>query len=151
MFTGSSDLGSAPIIDRAAGGSYVLNVGTMPFSVRREERRFVLPTDLGAEIEFDVPDGGHYRLPLLNISSLGLAFRIPEPIPEIEAGIMLADAQIHVGPLVIRGNLALQHTLQDHASYHKCGAQFYPASDTDRNELVSLLSRLESLLQPRRT
>ncbi len=125
----------------------------MPLMVknRREDRRYALPTDVGAEIEFDVPGGGHYRLPLRNIGSLGLAFYIPEPLPEIEAGIMLTDAQIHVGSLVIRGNLAVQHTLRDHLSNHKCGAQFYPASDTDRNELVSLLSSLESLSQPRRT
>ena len=123
----------------------------MPLRVKniREARRYALPIDVGAEIEFDVPDGGHYRLPLLNIGGLGLAFSIPEPIPEIEAGIMLADAQIHVGSLVIRGNLAVEHVLRDHPS--KCGAQFYPTSDTDRNELVSLLSRLESLLQLRQT
>ncbi len=125
----------------------------MPLKVKniREARRYTLPTDLGAEIEFDGPDGGSYRLPLLEISGLGLAFFIPEPIPGIEAGITLADVQIQVGSLVIRGNLALQHTLRDHPSNHKCGAQFYPASDTDRNELVSLLLRLESLSRSRRT
>ena len=124
----------------------------MPLRVknRRVERRYALPTDLGAEIEFDVPFGGHYRLPLLNISVFGLAFFIPEPIPGIEAGIMLADAQIHVGSLVIRGKLALHHSLRDHPFNHKCGARFYPASDTDRNELVSLLSRL-SMSQPHQT
>ncbi len=124
----------------------------MPLRVKnmREDRRYALPTDVGAEIEFDVPDGGHYRLPLLNISDVGLAFSIPEPIPEIEAGIMLADAQIHVGSLVIRGKLALHHSLRDHPFNPKCGARFYPASDTDRKELVSLLSRL-SMSQPRQT
>ena len=122
----------------------------MPLKVknRREDHRYALPTDLGAEIAFDVPDGGHHRLPLLNISVFGLAFFIPEPIPGIEAGIMLADAQIQIGSVVIRGNLALRHTPRDHPSSYKCGAQFYTASDTDRNELVSLLSRLEPPLQP---
>ncbi len=125
----------------------------MPSRVKnvRAERRYALPPDLGAEIEFDVPDGGHYRLPLLNISVFGLAFFIPEPILEIEAGIMLADAQIHVGSLVIHGKIVVQHTLPDHPSNYKCGAQFYPASDTDRNELVSLLSRLKSMSQLRQT
>ena len=124
---------------------------------RREERRYSLPADLGAEIEFDVPDGGHYRLPLLNISVHGVAFFIPEPILEFEAGIMLnnveihVDSQIHVGSLVIRGNLVLKHTPREHPSDNKCGAQFYPASDTDRNELVSLFSRLKWLSQPRQT
>ena len=117
----------------------------------REDRRYDLSSDLGAEIEFDVPDGGRYRLPLLNISGLGLAFSIPEPIPEIEAGIMLAAAQIHVGSLVIRGNLVVLHIVRDHPSKQECGAQFYPASDTDRNELVSLLSRLKSMSQLRQT
>ena len=42
----------------------------MPLKVksRREDHRYALPTDLGAEIEFDVSDGGRYRLQLLNIS-----------------------------------------------------------------------------------
>ncbi len=120
------------------------------FKNKRQDRRYVLPTDVGAEIEFDVLDGGHYRLPLVDINSLGLAFSMPEPIPELKAGCMLAAAQIHVGPLVIRGNLVVQHIALDHPK-HKCGAQFYPATGKDRNELVSLLSRLESMLPPRQT
>ncbi len=125
----------------------------MPLKAKeRRARRYALPADLGAEIEFDIPFGGHYRLRLFNISSSGLAFFVPEPILEIEAGIMVNDAEIHVdsqihfGSLVIRGNLVLRHTPREHPSDHKCGAQFYPASDTDRNELVSLLSNLELLL-----
>ncbi len=125
----------------------------MPLKIKnkRKDRRYALPTDVGAEIEFDVLDGGHYRLPLLSISSSGLAFVVPEPILEIDAGIILADVLIHVGSVMIRGNLKLRHTLRDHPRDHKCGARFYPASDTDRNELVSLLARLESLSQLRRT
>ena len=119
--------------------------------IRREDLRYALPTDLGAEIEFNVLDGGHYRLPLLDISGLGLAFSIPEPIPEIKAGVMLVAAQIHVGALVIRGSLVVQHIVRDHPSKQECGAQFYPARDRDRNELVSLLSRLKSMSQLGRT
>ena len=111
----------------------------------REDPRYALSKELGAEIEFNIPDGGRYRLPLLNLSSLGLAFAMPDPIPEIEAGMKLADAQIHVGPLVIRGNLTVQHVPQQHPTEPGCGAQFFPATDADRNELVSLLSRLEFL------
>ena len=119
---------------------------------KRGDRRYALPVDLSASIEFDVAEGWRHRFQLLNISRLGLAFFIPGPIPgEIKAGIMLTDAQIQVGSVVIRGTIAVQHTLPDHPSNYKCGAQFYPASDTDRNELVSLVSRLESLSQLRRT
>ncbi len=125
----------------------------MPLRVknRREDRRYALPTEVGAEIEFDLLDGGHYRLPLLNISDLGLAFSIPEPIPEIKAGIVLVAAQIHVGSLVICGSLVVQHVVRDHPSKQKCGAEFHPASNTDRKELVSLLSRLKAMSQLRRT
>lgn len=125
----------------------------MPLKVKnkREDRRYSLPTYLGAEIEFDSPDGGRYRLPLLEISGLGLAFFIPERIPGIVAGVMLADTQIHVGSLVIRGNLSVQHTLLEHPSNHKCGAQFFPATDKDRNELIGLLGRLDSLVKPSRS
>ncbi len=125
----------------------------MPLKIKnkRKDRRYALPADVGAEIEFDVLDGGHYRLPLLNIDSLGVAFSMPEPIPEIEAGCMLTAAQIHVGSLVIRGNLVVLHIVRDHPSKQKCGAEFHPASDTDRKELVSLLSRLKSMSQLRQT
>ena len=125
----------------------------MPSRVKnkREDRRYALPTDVGAEIEFNLLDGGHHQLPLLNISGLGLAFSISEPIPAIKAGVMLPAAQIHVGSLVIRGSLVVQHIVRDHPSKQKCGAEFYPASDTDRKELVSLLSRLKSMSQLRRT
>ena len=125
----------------------------MPLKIenKREDRRYALPADLGAEIEFEGPDGRCYRLPLLQISGLGLAFCLPEPVPGIEGGVTLADVQILVGSLVIRGHLAVQHTLRDHLAIHKCGAHFYPASDADRNELVSLLSRLDSLSQLRRS
>ena len=112
----------------------------------KRDDRYILPADLGASIEFDVPDRGHYRFQLLNISGLGLAFFIPGPIPGIEVGIMLADAQIQVGSAVIRGTIAVKHTLPDHPWDYKCGAQFYPVSDTDSHELVSLLSNLELLL-----
>ncbi len=64
---------------------------------------------------------------------------------------MLAAAKIHVGSLEIRGNLALRHPMRGQPFDHKCGAQFYAASDTDRNELVSLLSRLKSMSQLRQT
>ena len=118
----------------------------MPIKVKnkRGDLRYAIPTDVGAEIEFDLLDDGHYRLPLLNINSLGLAFSIPEPMPDIKPGCMLVAAKIHVGSLVIRGNLVVQHIVRGH-SKHNCGAQFYPASDTDRNELVSLMSRLKSV------
>ncbi len=113
----------------------------MPLKIknRREDLRYSLPKDLGAEIEFDGPDGTCHRLPLLEVSGLGLVFLMPEPIPGIETGITVADVQILVGSLVIRGNLAVQHTLRDHLSSNKCGAQFYPASDSDRNELYEFL------------
>ncbi len=121
----------------------------MPLKVKtKRDGRYTLPVDLGASIEFDVPGRGHYRFQLLNISGLGLAFFIPGPIPGIEPGIMLPDVQIQVDSVVIRGDLVVQHTLPDHPSNYKCGAQFFPASDTDRNELASLLSRLDLLSRP---
>lgn len=118
----------------------------MPMKVKnkRVDRRYPLSKDWGAEIEFDVLEGGHYRFPLLNINSLGLAFSFPEPIPDIKPGCMLAAAKIYVGALVIRGTLVVQHIMRDH-SKHNCGAEFYPASNADRDELVSLLSRLQSI------
>jgi hypothetical protein len=46
---------------------------------------------------------------------------------------------------VIRGNLAVLHLTRRSGSDYVCGAQFFPASDADRNELTSLVARLEAL------
>jgi hypothetical protein len=112
---------------------------------RREEARYGLPRDLGAEVEIDGTDGAHHCLPLAEISVGGFAFLVPERLPGIAAGAMLNNAVIRVGRLEIRGNLEVLHVSRSSGSEYKCGAQYYPATDADRNELISLVARLDSL------
>ena len=112
---------------------------------RREDTRYDLPRNLGGEIEFDGPDGGRHRLPLAEVSVGGFAFFIPGGLAGIMSGATLSDAVIRVDRLVMRGNLAVLHVTRGSGSDCTCGVQFFPATDSDRNELTSLVSRLEAL------
>jgi len=71
---------------------------------------------------------------------------MPYRIAGIETGAMLPDASIRLGQLVIQGNLAVLHTTRLSGSAYSCGVQFYPKSEEDRNQLSTLVSRLETLL-----
>lgn len=112
---------------------------------RRGDTRYGLPRDLGAEVEFEGTDGARHRLTLAEISVGGFAFLVPDRLPGIAAGAMLKDAVIRVGRLEIRGNLGVLHVTRSSKSEYKCGARYYPATDSDRNELISLVARLDSL------
>ena len=119
----------------------------MPTQVvnRREETRHLLPGSLGAEIEFDGPDGGRHRLPLTEISFGGASFSMPYRLPGIENGTMLTDALIRVGQFEMQGNLAVLHTTRGFVSKYTYGVQFYPKTASDRNQLIGLVSHLERL------
>ena len=82
--------------------------------------------------------------PLTQISIRGATFCMPHRFPEIDKGAMLCDAVIRLGQLELRGNLAVLHTTRQSDSEYRCGVLFCPSSDSDRNRLVSLISRLES-------
>jgi c-di-GMP-binding flagellar brake protein YcgR len=122
--------------------------GKMPKLVdRREVTRHLLPPIVGAEIEFDGPDGARHRMPLTEISVAGCAFYIPDRLPGVVRGASLTDAEIRVGQLLIQGNLVVARATHSDTE-HICGVQFFPKTDADRNELTGLVSRLETLPKP---
>ena len=114
----------------------------MPESVnRRAEKRHALPERLGAEIEFDGPDGEHHGLRLTEIGIQGAAFAMPSLIPGIERRATVLDAVIRVALLEIQCQLTVVHVPK---SGYTCGVQLYPKRASDRNQLVSLISSLQS-------
>ena len=76
---------------------------------RREDPRYFLPSALGAEMEFDGPDGTRHRFPLLDISIRGASFTLPLRFEWIDAGAMLGNAVIRIDDLEIQGNLTVLH------------------------------------------
>ena len=111
---------------------------------RREDPRYFLPHALGAELEFDGPDGERYRYPLMDISIRGASFSLPLRPEGIEEGAMLPNASILVDDLEIRGNLTVLHATRRFRANYSCGVQFYPKTDIDQNQLVSFVSRLDA-------
>ena len=111
---------------------------------RREDPRYFLPYVLGAELEFDGPDGARHRYPLMDVSIRGVSFALPLRVEGIDEGAMLPNAVILVDDLEIRGNLAVNHTTRRFRARYRCGVQFYPKTDVDQNQLVSFVSRLDA-------
>jgi len=115
-------------------------------SSRREDERYRLPSAVGAQIEFDGPDGARYALPLIEISARGASFALPGPVPGIKSGAILTDAVISMGQMKVNGNLSVARVTNVIGTGHICGVQFHPRSVEDRNDMVSLIARLQDLV-----
>lgn len=111
---------------------------------RRQDARLEVPASLGAEIEFNGPDSRRHRLPLTQVGVVGAAFVLPNQIQGIRPDTTLTDALIRVGQIEIRGNLSVRHTDRGFTSA-RCGVQFHPLTDSDRNELITFVTRLQAL------
>jgi len=109
---------------------------------RRSDTRHKLP---GAEIEFNTRDGAHHVLPLMEVSIGGASFEIPRRLNGIEAGAMLSDAMIRLGRFQVQGNLVVMHMVPGYGPDYTVGVEFHPRTDGDRNKLIDLITRLESL------
>ncbi len=118
---------------------------------RRKDPRYFLPHALGAELEFDGPDGERYRFPLMDISIRGASFSLPLRPEGIDEGAMLPNASILVDDLEIKGNLAVHYTVRRFRANYSCGVEFFPKTDIDQNQLVSFVSRLEAKDQAKRS
>ena len=117
------------------------------FSNRREDERFEIPRALGATIGFAGPDGHRFTVALIGVSAQGASFtmEMPRRLHRIETGTMLNDAVIRIAGSEIAGNLSVSHTTRGFHSDYSCGVQFFPTSEADRNELMTLVSRLRKL------
>jgi hypothetical protein len=114
-------------------------------SNRREDTRHAVPGALGARIEFQDGDGLAQKLPLIDVSAGGASFSMPRRLPGIEKGAMLGDVLIRVAQIEVQGNLEVLHTTRGFGSDYSCGVRFFPKTESDRNLLVELVSRLERL------
>ena len=113
-------------------------------SKRRQERRYNVPSALGALFEFDDQEGEHQELQLTEIGIQGAAFIMPTRIPGVERGAMLANVVIRVALTDIEGNASVVHSTPAGESRFKCGILFFPKTEKDRNQLVSLITSLDS-------
>ncbi len=114
---------------------------------RRWNPRSRIPEFQEAEIELTGPDGTAHKLPLIELSTSGGSFLLPERIPGLEVGTPVAGSVIRFGEFEIHVNFAILHVTRDDGKGYECGVQFYPMSNQARNEMAALISRLDSTLQ----
>ncbi len=113
---------------------------------RREERRSLIPDFPSAEIEFTGPDGTAHKRPLIELSTSGSSFQLPERIPGLEVGTPVEGSVIRFGEFEIRVNFVIRRVTRDDVTGYEYGVQLYTMSDQDRNEMATLISRLQRYL-----
>jgi hypothetical protein len=111
---------------------------------RRSVRRQDIPDAVEATVEFLMSDGVRRRVPLVNISLNDLCFENPTKAPAIQSGIHLTDVVVRVGKFSFECNLAVQRTWRQFQRGVQCGARLYPKTESDQNELVSLMASFRS-------
>ncbi len=121
----------------------------MPVQVknRRQVLRSRIPEFQEAEIEFTGPDGTAHKLPLIELSTSGGSFLLPERTPGLEVGTMLAGSVIRVDEFEIHVDFAIRHVTCGDGKVYEYGVQFHTMNDQDRNEISALISRLQRYLQ----
>ena len=96
-----------------------------------------------AEIEFTGPDGTAHKRPLIELSTSGGSFQLPERIPGLEVGTTIEGSVVWMDEFEIHVNFAIRHVTRDDGKVYEYGVQFYTMSHHNRNDLNALISRLQ--------
>jgi len=112
---------------------------------RRSSKRHPIPDKANAGVEVEMSDGKRRRLRLVNLSVNDLCFEVPQGAFELRTGTDLANALVQIGKLQIECHLSVTRTWRQFDGSHHCGARLYPKSESDQNELVSLIAAFDAL------
>ncbi len=116
----------------------------------RVEIRLAVPRAERAFVEFDYPQptGKRRRLSLIDLSTAGLCFALPfYGLSGIELSTHLIDVVVRVGSCEIEGELLVSHVTRESDERILCGGRFYPATESDRLQMIKAMAALESLQQ----
>jgi hypothetical protein len=100
---------------------------------RRLQRRYTVAADSASQLSFQYPRvaGTAFAVPVRDISLSGLSFRLPEPLPGITAGDILAGVEAVVVGRTFRGDMLVMHLTPGNEAGAICGGLFYPETDED--------------------
>ena len=114
---------------------------------RRATRRYSIPENGTAQVEFDhpAPHGCHYSFPVIDISVSGLSFACSEEISGLESGENLPAVTVRIGGCEMHGEILVMHMTSRSSTSRVVGALFYPAQDADLVKWKSLLAGIEVL------
>lgn len=115
-----------------------------PTICRRRHNRFLLEAADEATVAFRFPDrkGHPCRMPLRDVSSAGLSFRLAHELPGLEPGFRLDGSTVAIAGRVIVGDLLVMHVTPVPCAGAVCGALFYPRQDRDILSMRGLLADL---------
>ena len=96
-----------------------------------------------AFVKIDLVGKSHWRLKLVEISEIGVAFRLQNGRPSLAVGSCINGVKLHVAGLRIVGNIRVVHLTPKTGEDTICGAEFNPSAEVDRNTMTILRSCLE--------
>ena len=109
----------------------------------RRAWRLRVPNDEEAFVEFDLVGEPHWRLDLVEVSEVGVGFRLEGGRPSLAVGTPIAGVMIHAAGLRIAGSIRVAHVTPKPADDTICGAVFVPSTETDMQAMGRLMSHLE--------
>ncbi len=115
---------------------------------KRLEPRHAVPRAECAYVEFDYPQSTdrRRRLSLLDLSSAGVCFALPfYGLSGFSSATNLVDVIVRVRGRAIDGELVVAHVTRESNSRIRCGARFYPFTESDRLQLVRAIASLDAL------
>jgi hypothetical protein len=114
---------------------------------RRGHRRFALPEEAHATVEFDhpYPGGHHCSMRMRDLSASGISFHLAHDLPGIEVGDGIDRVVLRIEGYEIRGDLLVMHLTPDATRGSVCGALFYPRGDRNLRALQALVVELEDV------
>ncbi|MCP3980581.1 MAG: PilZ domain-containing protein [bacterium] len=120
------------------------NASTKSAESRRDERYHVSLAD-EAYVEFRFPENGpRRRCKLSDLSVSGMSFTFDRDLPEMEIGTRLSSVTVGVGSCTMSGDMLVLHFAQRVDRLPVCGVLFYPATENDQRQLMTLLTGLEA-------
>ena len=115
---------------------------------QRLETRHAVPRAECAYVEFDYPQSTdrRRRLSLLDLSSAGVCFALPfYGLSGFSCATNLVGVIVRVRGRAIDGELVVAHVTRESNSRVRCGARFYPSTESDRLQLLRAIDNLDAL------
>ena len=110
---------------------------------RRRARRLSVEHEAEAFVQFDLVGRSRWKLSLVEISALGVGFRLENGRPSLAIGTELDKVTLNVVGLRIVGKIRVAHVTRKPGEDIYCGAEFYPSTEGEQRTLALVLSSLD--------
>ena len=95
-----------------------------------------------AFVHFDLADGVHWTLSLVEISDGGLAFGLNDGRPRLKVGARIDRVTVEAGGFELAGSARVTHVTSELGVSTICGAEFAPSTEADKKTLALVLNTI---------